>query len=122
MARAGGLGRDVRSADAVYASLGFEPLLGERSDARSRLFHRLDETIQALELAERAGERTPELIGVVESPRGPMSPESVPSTGLLELLPGLLTGKEWQEAMTTIVSLDIDLEEAARSAADEAAV
>ncbi|HEV2767728.1 MAG TPA: hypothetical protein VGV63_08495 [Acidimicrobiales bacterium] len=119
VARAAGDVRDARVADDAYRDLGFEPVTDAGGDARARLRQRVTEVVQALELAERCGDRRREPGGAVEGPRGTLAAgegESTPSAALLERLPDLLAGQEWGDAVTTVVSLDLDLEEAALGA------
>ncbi len=127
VARAAGLAEDARIEDTAYVELGFAPVLQERGgdggarraagDARARWRQRLGEAVQSLELAERAGDRRTGGDGrPFEGVRGLVSSDAArdsPSTMLLALLPDLLRGQEWGDAVTTIVSLDIDVREAA---------
>lgn len=113
VARAAGLREDVRLDDPAYRSVGFEPILGERGDAATRLELRLAEAAQSLDLAAIAADRRTGLLGRVESPRGRLEPGSSPSDRLLARLAPLLAETEWGDAVTTIVSLDIDLDEVA---------
>ena len=113
--RASGVTHDARAEDPAYRALGFEPLMQGEGDARARWRQRIVEAAQALELAERAGERRTTVLGAVESPWGRITPASSPMPALVALLPALLVGQEWGDAVTTIVSLDLDLEEAARA-------
>jgi hypothetical protein len=107
VARAAGLTEDTRAEDPAYRALGFEPVIQQSGDARARWRQRLTEALQALELAERAGGRRTEEVGVVESPNGRMTAGSAPAAALLELLPDLLVGQEWGDAITALVSLDL---------------
>jgi hypothetical protein len=111
VARAAGVAQDARLGAAAYDRLGFEPVVGGGGDARARWRQRLDEAAQALELAGRAGERRWEPGQPLEGPRG--SVDAPASARLLALLPDLLPGLEWGDAVTTITSLDLDVEEAA---------
>lgn len=112
--RAAGLAVDARLDDPAYQDLGFSPVVHRGGDARARLRQRLDEAVQALEIAERAGSRVRPPGPVLEGPRGPLrSGEELPSAALLGLVPGLLAGQEWGDAITTVASLDLDVEEAA---------
>lgn len=113
VARAAGLPDDARVEDAAYRALGFEPIVQDGADAAARWRQRLAEVVQSLALAGRAGARRSEVTGQVECPRGLLTVGSAPASRLLPLLPGLLEGLEWGDAVATIVSLDIDLEEAA---------
>lgn len=114
VARAGGRAVDARLEDRAYQDLGFSPVLHQGSDARARLCQRLAEAVQALELAEAAGSRLRRPGPPLEGPRGPLrSGEALPSAALLGVLPRLLTDQEWGDAVTTVASLDLDLEEAA---------
>jgi hypothetical protein len=115
VSRAASIARDARAADPAYLSLGFEPVVQHGADARARWRQRLAETLQALEFAERAGARSSTPTGSVEAPRGTLTRSVSPAAGLLALVPLLLPGMEWGEAVTTVVSLDLDVEEAAAS-------
>ena len=113
VARAAGLAEDVRLEDPAYRALGFEPVLGDRGDAAARWAVRLAEAADSLDLAARAGDARTTPIGRVESPRGRLEPGSAASARLLALVPQLLRETEWGDAVATVVSLDIDLDEAA---------
>ena len=123
VARASGFVADARAADPAYEGLGFEPITHDAGDAWARFQQRLAEAAQAMELAESAGDRVRPNGPAVEGPRGPLTPgRPPPSTALMTLLPDLLAGHEWGDAMTAVVSLDLDLEEiAAAEAAAHAA-
>ena len=116
VARAAGIAEDVRLEDPAYRVLGFEPVLGHRGDAAARWAVRLTEAADSLDLAARAGEARSTPIGRVESPRGRLEPGSAASARLLALVPQLLRETEWGDAVATVVSLDIDLDEAAHAA------
>ena len=107
VARASGDDRDTRSLDPAYQRLGFEPVVRGEGDALARWRLRVAEARQSLLLAKRSGtsESTPS--GVTEHPRGPLSADVPPSAGLVALLPDLLVGMEWGDAVTTVVSLDV---------------
>ncbi len=114
VARAAGGHADARSDDPAYQAVGFEPVVGGSGDARARMRQRLAEAVQSLDLAERAGDALRLPGPAVEGPRGPLRPGSgLPSSALLDLLPAALAGQEWGDAMTAVVSLDLDVEEAA---------
>lgn len=113
VARAAGLREDLRLDDPAYRALGFEPVVHNGGDAAARWRQRLAEAAQSLDLAARAGARVSSVTGAVESPRGRLDPGGDASGRLLPLLPGLLQGIEWGDAVTTLVSLDLDLEAAA---------
>jgi NADH:ubiquinone oxidoreductase subunit D len=115
VARASGLDEDARSHDPEYVALGFQPIVGSRGDALGRWRQRLQEAAASLQLAERAGERRTGGTGEVESPWGRLSVNRDPISDLLPMLPGLLEGLDWGDAVTTIVSLDLDLEGEARA-------
>jgi NADH:ubiquinone oxidoreductase subunit D len=93
--------------------LDFEPVTGVRGDALARWRQRLREAEQSLRLAERAAGMTTSVTGVAEAPTGPIGRGYAPSARLLRTLPSLLDGMEWGDAVTTLVSLDLDLREAA---------
>ena len=113
VARAAGLAEDVRSDDPAYRALGFQPTVQHGGDASARWRQRIEEAGQSLDLASRAGAHRTEVTGRVETPRGRLEVGSGPATRLLPLLPELLQGLEWGDAVTAVVSLDLDLEEAA---------
>ena len=120
VARAGGIGDDARTDDPAYRALGFEPVVHDGGDARARMHQRLGEAVQALELAGRAGEALRAPGPALEGPRGPLGTgRRMPASALIELVPAALTGVEWGDAVTTVVSLDLDMEEAALSEAVE---
>jgi len=115
VARAAGAAEDARQLDPAYAQLGFEPVVHEAGDSSARWRQRLAETAQSLELARRAGDKPTTVMDLVESPRGPISIGSATaSSHLLDLLPELLAGLEWGDAVATVMSLDLDMEEAAK--------
>lgn len=116
VARAAGVATDARRADPTYRRLGFEPIVGEAGDASGRWRQRIAEAAQALDLAARAGDARTGGAGEVEAPGGALRPGHSAGGRLLGLLPELLVGMEWGEAVTTIVSLDLDLEETAAAA------
>lgn len=122
VARAAGLAEDARSVDPAYRALGFTPVTHREGDAHARWRQRLAEAAQALELAERAGDR---LLaggeGVVEAPRGRLTAGGATASPLLELLPALLAGQEWGDAMATVVSLDLPPVEPVQGASGVAA-
>lgn len=120
-ARASGIDADARLDDPAYARLGFEPVTHDGGDARARWRQRLAEATQALEVAGQAGDRTLEPRGRVESPQGELRIDASPSAGLLPLVPDLLAGREWGEAVGLVHDLDVDMEEAAAAPAREAA-
>lgn len=123
VARAAGLVEDARLEDLAYQALGFEPFVTSSGDgdARARWRQRLGEAIQSLGLAARAGaQRTGGDDAPVEGPRGTLrrdATDGAPSSRLLALLPDLLRDGEWGDAVTTVVSLDVDVREAAPGAA-----
>lgn len=112
-ARSAGLPNDVRGEDNVYLRLGFEPITGHMSDVAGRWRQRLAEVAQSLTLAERAEQRGANAavgaVGAVEAPEGTRSHDGDPPTPILELLPELLSGRDWDELVATIASLDLRL-------------
>ncbi|MHB1131569.1 MAG: NADH-quinone oxidoreductase subunit D-related protein, partial [Chloroflexota bacterium] len=112
VARASGFADDARLADPAYRALGFQPVVFPEGDAAARWRQRLAEAARSLDLAARAGGRHTTPGEWVESPRGRLGRSGTPTTRLLPLLPGLLRGLEWGDAVATLVSLDLDLEEA----------
>ena len=122
VARACGIAEDARTDDPAYQALGFEPVVQTSGDAvgdsRARWRQRIGEVRQSLDLARRAGERCAGESGAaVEGFRGRIGDDGrAPSAALLDLLPGMMRGQEWGDVVTAIVSLDIDVREAAYGA------
>lgn len=108
-----GLADDARGDDPGYQALDFEPHTEDGGDAASRWRQRLAECRQSLDLARHAGDTRAGGRGRVESPTGLLESGTSATGRLLGLLPDLLVGQEWGDAVTTVVSLDLDLEEAA---------
>ena len=116
VSRASGIAFDARSEDPQYRSLGFEPVVHSEGDAWARWRQRMREAVQALELAEKAGERTVGPRDRVEGARGTLTRDSRDAgDSLLRGLSDWLPGLEWGDAMATIASLDLDLEDMASS-------
>ena len=107
VARSAGVTEDDRADNEAYLQLGFAPVSTDGGDAYARWRQRLAEAEQALELARAAGDLATGGTGFVESPRGRASAGQDPSSRLTGLLPGLLAGQEWGDAVTTVTSLDI---------------
>ncbi len=131
VARASGVNNDVRSHDAVYASLGFKAIEYKEGDAWARLHLRLDEMIQSLSLIEAADAiALPEMIKLdevsgtgtsqIEAPRGKtrlqlsMSDGFVTSVQLetpsmhhLGLVETLTEQQELGDALVAVGSLDL---------------
>jgi hypothetical protein len=113
VARACGLDEDLRSEDPAYRELGFRPAIAEGGDAAARWEVRLAEVAGSIDLARRADDRTTEVTGRTEGPRGVLGQGLVPTAQLLGHVEALLVGMEWGDAVTTILSLDLDLDEIA---------
>ncbi|MTV27788.1 hypothetical protein FTX61_20570 [Nitriliruptoraceae bacterium ZYF776] len=113
VSRAAGVSEDLRADDPVYQRLGFVPIRSSDGDVAARWQQRLIEAEQALELAGRAGELVTGGQGEIESPRGRLALDDSPTGRLLELVPDLVTGVEWGDAVATLASLDLDLPEVA---------
>jgi Respiratory-chain NADH dehydrogenase, 49 Kd subunit len=111
--RAAGIERDERLSDPAYVALGFEPVTHTRGDALARWRLRLHEAEQSLRLAEKAGDDVTTVTGMAEGPTGPLGRGPSAGSRLLPMLPDLLAGLEWGDAVTTLLSLDLDLREAA---------
>lgn len=131
VARAGGIARDARSDDPIYAELGFAVLTATDGDALARLALRCGEIPQSLDLISRAGAialPVPRIIGtasgtgeaVVETPRGAArlsltlqkgkvtaADMSTPTAGHIALIATVADGRELGDALTGIGSLDI---------------
>lgn len=113
VARAAGADADARADDPAYRAIGFRPIIHSAGDVRARWQQRMEEALQALDLAARADGATV-TTGVVEWPRGPRpSAGRPPAARLLELVPAAIAGLEWGVAIAVITSLDLDLEAAA---------
>ena len=117
LARAAGLAEDVRIEDPGYRALGFAPVVLDRNDSVGRWQVRLEEAARSLELTEQADGRLTTVIGRVESPRGRLQLGDSPTGRALELIPDLLPGLEWGDAVATLISLDLDFDEARAVAA-----
>ena len=123
VARAAGLDHDARTDDPLYERLGFEPVTQREGDVHARWRQRWAEAAQALDVAGRANEVV--WAGdVIEALRGPINASTASSTAaanpaarLLEVAAAVIVGQEWGDAIATMVSLDLDVEEAARPAA-----
>jgi hypothetical protein len=109
--RASGLRDDARSEDPAYQRVGFAPIVEDAGDAAARWRVRVREAAAALELANRVGDATTGGDGRVEGPRGVIAQGSAPTARLLPLVERVLIGAEWGDAVTTLVSLDLDLDE-----------
>jgi hypothetical protein len=112
VARASGSPIDARREESAYQRLGFEPLMQDGGDTAARWIQRVREAAQALDLAERAGDERTGGLAPVESPRGSLIDGGGPSRAIASLVPGLVAGMEWGDAVTTVVSLDLDMSDA----------
>ena len=113
VARAAGLTEDVRLDDEGYRALGFAPYATDADGPSGWWQVRLEEAARSLDLAGRAAGRSTTIVGRVESPRGRLAPDDSPTQRALALIPDLLIGLEWGDAIATLVGLDLDLDEAA---------
>lgn len=128
VARASGIGSDVRADDRGYRSLGFAPVVREDGDARARAVARAEEAAQSAGLAAAALERAhgsaerdaPSFAGsgaMIESARGPVRVLADGAGQLHRSAPGaraaceaageLAVGHEWAAALVTVASFDI---------------
>jgi hypothetical protein len=107
IARAAGRREDARLDDSAYADLDFIPLVQEKGDAAAICAQRLAEAAQALQLAGRAAGRLREPGPLLEGPRGIMGK----AQGQLwqALLENQAVGMVWDEFVTFLVSLDLDV-------------
>ena len=110
VARAAAVADDLRTDDLSYRALGFEPVIEHGGDAAARWRCRLAEASQSLDLAARAGDRIAPARAQVECPRGRLERGSHPSARLLSVVPSLVEGAEWSDAVTALVSLDLDVD------------
>jgi hypothetical protein len=114
VARAAGHREDARLLDPAYGELGFRPVVGDGGGTRSRWRQRMAELAQAMDLAAVAGVWRTRSRDVVEGPRGQLAEgEAFPSAAALGLVPSLVAGLEWSDAVAALVSLDLDVGEAA---------
>ena len=118
VARASGSPADARIEEDAYRRIGFEPVVQDAGDAAARWIQRVRETEQALDLAARAGDARAGGSGSIESARGELTDRGGPSLATARLVPSLVAGMEWGDAVTTVVSLDLDMSEA-HAPADE---
>ncbi|MFN2490825.1 MAG: hypothetical protein ABR529_14050 [Actinomycetota bacterium] len=121
VARASGSPIDARTGDEAYEHLGFEAVVQDAGDAAARWIQRVREAAQALDLAEQAGGARAGRSGAVESPRGMLTDRGGPSLRIARLVPSLVAGAEWGDAVATVMSLDLDMSEAQRLGNDERA-
>jgi hypothetical protein len=121
VSRATGERDDARTEEPAYRGLGFEPLIGTAGDAAERWTLRLREAAASLDLAQRAGATEAWGSGVAESPRGRLTLTDAPFGRIQALVPSLLEGLEWGNAVVSLVSLDIDATEVAAVAVSEVA-
>lgn len=110
-ARAAGSEDDARSSDPAYVGLGFEPVVHHRADAWARWEQRLAEAAQALELAERAGQRLRDPEAPLETPRGRLRGPGHPGQEIdwARVLSRHCVGQPFDAFATTVASLDLDL-------------
>jgi hypothetical protein len=111
VARASGIPVDARLEEPSYQLLGFEPVLHEGADAAARWLQRIREAAQALDLADRSGDARTGAAGITESPRGVLTEHGGSSHAIARLVPSLLAGMEWGDAVAAVVSLDLDMSE-----------
>jgi hypothetical protein len=111
VARASGANVDSRSEDPIYQQLGFQAVTQDAGDVAARWRQRIEEAAQALDLAERADEERTGGSGITESPRGAVTERGGPSAAIARLVPSLVAGMEWGDAVATVVSLDLDMSE-----------
>lgn len=114
VARASGVAVDARSEDPAYRDLGFAIHTETAGDVWARFRVRTEECRQSIRLLKRAGDA---MTSAPEGPRGGFIKEqnglTTPTAANLTALNEGLTGLEWYEAVLFIVSLDLDMEEAA---------
>ncbi len=114
VARATGVEADARCDDIEYLALGFRPIVHDDGDAWARWRQRIGEARQSLRLVTQAGDRRSGGAGIVEDPRGMIRLQTHTLDSTSQLLPELVTGREWGDAVLAAVSLDLDLERDAR--------
>jgi Respiratory-chain NADH dehydrogenase, 49 Kd subunit len=110
--RAAGARDDLRRGDPAYWD--FQPVIGGAGDVTARLLQWVVELEVSLTVgATSASGNLQPVDGRHEGPRGVLGDGQAPSAGLLETLPGLLSGLELAAARLVVASLDPDLEELA---------
>ncbi|MFV2039420.1 MAG: hypothetical protein ACC660_04180, partial [Acidimicrobiales bacterium] len=110
-ARAAGVDDDRRASEPAYRDMGFRSLTHHTGDAWARFEQRGAEAAQAVDLASRAGDGRAFGNGEVEGPDGlHRLGGPAPAEGLLAMLETVLDGMEWGDLVTTVQSLDIDME------------
>ena len=111
VARATGMADDRRGEEPGYRDLGFEPVTHSGGDAWARFSQRASEAVQALDLAGRADDARAFGHGEVEAPDGLRRVDDPhPANRLIAMLGTVLIGSEWGDLVTTVQSLDIDME------------
>lgn len=111
VARAAGIRDDRRTAEPGYRDLDFQPVTHDAGDAWARFAQRAAEAAQAVDLAGRAGDRRAFGEGEVEASDGlHRAGMATPADTVTSLLGTVLSGMEWGDLVTTVQSLDIDLE------------
>ncbi len=105
--RATGIADDARAGLAAYERIGFRQVTQEAGDARARWLIRLAEMRQSLTLAACSGDLTVGPVEAFEGPRGRLTAGSRPTDRVLPLLAVVLDGREWGDALTTLLSLDL---------------
>lgn len=109
VARAAGVAVDPRGRMSAYRDLGFAPLVRSGGDVRARWRQRVAEAEQSLDLASRAAAATIDPDPDLEPPWTTAGRDG--ERVLTSLVPALLVGLEWGDALATLVSLDLDLED-----------
>ncbi len=111
VARAAGFSDDRRTPEPAYRDIGFQPVTHDVGDAWARFAQRAAEAAQAVDLAARAGSHRAFGSGEVEAPDGHhQAGETGPADRLTSMLDAVLPGMEWGDLVTTVQSLDIDME------------
>lgn len=110
VARASGRAVDARVDDAGYERLRFEPAAAAEGDALARWRIRMAEVVDSLALAAAAAALVPSPVRLtVESPSGAITRDGPPpAVALAALVPDLLRGLEWGDAMVALASLDLE--------------
>lgn len=111
LARASGVAEDARDGDPVYLRLGFAVLTQNRGDVHARLVQRAREAEQSLRLVAAARDER-WTADVVEGLHGPLrAGDAFGGARAVPLLPELLTGLDWPDAVVAADSLGIELDE-----------
>lgn len=122
IARAAGISADERADIPEYVAAGFAPVTARDGDGAERWRVRLAEVSASIAIAARGRDVTVGPLAKVEGPRGVISSEHPEGPSLAGLLPAVIDGMEWGDALATILSLDLGDEGYRRAVPEHAPV